>query len=92
MRPTSLGKVSIKRENKQPLGTRTDEWINIDVKEACSGKWYASVDNWQPNAAATPEPAQTAGTLQPQCPKRTSMTISPLMRPEFDGLALLDWV
>jgi len=39
------------------------------VKEARSGKWYASVDNWQPNAAATPEPAQTAGTPQPPMPE-----------------------
>ena len=63
-------KVSIKREELLSwLSTRTDEWINIDVKEARSGKWYASVDNWQPNAAATSEPDQTAGTPQPQMPE-----------------------
>ena len=63
-------KVSIKREELLSwLSTRTDEWINIDVKEARSGKWYASVDNWQPNAAATSEPAQTAGTPQPPMPE-----------------------
>ena len=63
-------KVSIKREELLSwLSTRTDEWINIDVKEARSGKWYASVDNWQPNAGATSEPAQTAGTPQPPMPE-----------------------
>lgn len=42
-------KVNIKREDLlQWLSARQDEWINIDIKEARSGKWYASVDNWQP--------------------------------------------
>ena len=30
------------------LGNRTDEWINIDVKEAKSGKWYAAVSTFKP--------------------------------------------
>ena len=43
-------KVNIKRNDLiQWLSARDDEWINIDIKEARSGKWYASVDNWQPN-------------------------------------------
>jgi hypothetical protein len=25
------------------------EWINIDVKEAKSGKWYAAVSTWKPD-------------------------------------------
>lgn len=25
-----------------------EEWINIDVKEARSGKWYAAVSNFKP--------------------------------------------
>ena len=25
-----------------------DEWVNIDVKEAKSGKWYAAVSTWKP--------------------------------------------
>ena len=65
-------KISIKREELLSwLSGRGDEWINIDVKEARSGKWYAAVDNWQPNAGANPntaamaEPAQTADTTTP---------------------------
>ena len=53
--------VSVKREEMLNwLSARGDEWINIDVKEARSGKWYAAVDNWQPNADAAPSAAVTA--------------------------------
>jgi hypothetical protein len=64
-------KISLKREELLNwLSSRNDEWINIDVKEARSGKWYAAVDNWQPNAAAAPpEPLATAGTTQPAMPE-----------------------
>ncbi|NCF33390.1 MAG: hypothetical protein GWP50_07445 [Proteobacteria bacterium] len=64
-------KISLKREELLSwLSSRNDEWINIDVKEARSGKWYAAVDNWQPNAAAPPpEPLATAGTPQPAIPE-----------------------
>lgn len=42
-------KVNIKREEMlQWLSARDDEWITLDIKEARSGKWYASVDNWKP--------------------------------------------
>jgi len=27
-----------------------EEWVNLDVKESQSGKWYASVNNWKPNS------------------------------------------
>jgi hypothetical protein len=30
------------------LSERSDEWVNIDVKEAKSGRWYASVNNFKP--------------------------------------------
>lgn len=26
-----------------------NEWVNLDVKEAKSGTWYAAVSNWKPN-------------------------------------------
>jgi hypothetical protein len=43
-------KVNIKREELLAwLAGRSDEWVSVDIKEARSGKWYASVDNWQPN-------------------------------------------
>lgn len=36
-----------------------EEWVNLDIKEAKSGKWYASVSTFKPNQAK-PEPAATA--------------------------------
>jgi len=32
------------------LQERDDEWVNIDVKEARSGKWYAAVNSYNPKA------------------------------------------
>jgi len=41
--------ISIKREDLvRWLDDRPDEWINIQVCEARSGKWYAEVDMWKP--------------------------------------------
>jgi hypothetical protein len=28
-----------------------DEWVNVDVKEARSGKWYAAVNTYKPKEA-----------------------------------------
>lgn len=32
-----------------------EEWLNIDVKEAKSGKWYAEVNTWKPKKESAPE-------------------------------------
>ena len=41
--------ISIKRaELGNWLRGKSDEWINIQVKESKTGKWYAEVDNWKP--------------------------------------------
>ena len=40
--------ISIKRRDLGNwLRAQTDDWINLDVKEAKSGKWYAEVNNWK---------------------------------------------
>lgn len=31
------------------LQSRDGEWINLDIKEGRSGKWYAAVDTWKPS-------------------------------------------
>ena len=50
-------RVNIKRKDLLLwLEGRSDEWISVDIKEARSGKWYASVDNWQPNANRDDQP------------------------------------
>jgi hypothetical protein len=43
-----------------------DEWVNIDVKQAKSGKWYAAVSNFKPKAKAEPQPE-----TRQQAPKKT---------------------
>ena len=41
--------ISIKRKDLGNwLRGKDDEWINIDVKEGKSGKWYAEVNDWKP--------------------------------------------
>jgi hypothetical protein len=38
-----------------------DEWVNIDVKVAKSGKWYAAVSNFKPKEKEAPEPRKVPG-------------------------------
>jgi hypothetical protein len=33
-----------------------DEWVNVDVKEARSGKWYAAVNTYKPKEAKPEKP------------------------------------
>jgi hypothetical protein len=41
--------ISIKREEFLAwLSERDGEWVNLDVKEAKSGKWYAAVNAYKP--------------------------------------------
>ena len=44
-----IGSLSIKREEMIAwLQGREGDWINVDMKEAKSGKWYAAVNTWKP--------------------------------------------
>jgi len=44
--------LSIKREELAAwLTGQTEEWINIQVCESKTGKWYAEVDTWKPKSA-----------------------------------------
>jgi hypothetical protein len=52
--------ISIKRKDLGNwLRQKDDEWINIDVKVAKSGKWYAEVSHWKP------KPKQDADITKP---------------------------
>ncbi len=45
------GSISIKREELiTSLSALDDEWINLDIKNSKKGEWYASINNWKPNA------------------------------------------
>ena len=41
--------VSIKRKELIDwLDGRSDDWVNVQIKESKGGKWYAQVDDWKP--------------------------------------------
>ena len=42
------------------LMVQSGDWLNVEVKEAKSGKWYAAVDNWKPNQAREENPRKAA--------------------------------
>ena len=43
-------KLNLKRQEVMEwLNSQTDEWVNLEIKEAQSGKWYAEVNTWKPN-------------------------------------------
>jgi hypothetical protein len=49
--------ISIKREELiEWLEQREGEWINLDVKEAKSGHWYAAVNTFKPKARDEQKP------------------------------------
>ncbi len=42
--------ISIKvTELQEFLSGKQTEWVNVDVKVSKGGKWYAEVNNWQPD-------------------------------------------
>jgi len=43
--------ISLKREDLISwLTEQKDEWINVQVCESKTGKWYAEVDTWKPKS------------------------------------------
>lgn len=40
--------------------TAGEEWVNVDVKAAKSGKWYAAVSNFKPKEKAAAKPSKGA--------------------------------
>ncbi len=59
-------KLSIKREEMISwLQSQTGEWINADIKESRAGKWYAAVDNWQPDQTRSAQPASDQNAPPP---------------------------
>lgn len=45
-----VGHLSLKREELITwLQQQNGEWVNVDLKIANSGKWYAQVDDWKPD-------------------------------------------
>lgn len=60
------GSISVKRaELIEFLNSKSDEWINIDLKVSKSGKAFAAVNNWKPEG-------QTQGLSTPSVSNNTS--------------------
>ena len=56
--------LSVKREQLIAwLQAREGEWVNLDVKEARSGKWYCAVNDWKPKESQPSRPVK--GCPQP---------------------------
>ena len=58
-----IASISIKREELiEWLSSKDGDWINLDVKEAKSGHWYASVNTFKPRQEQQePKPATQSG-------------------------------
>ena len=55
--------ISIKRKDLGNwLRGKSDDWINLDVKAAKSGKWYAEVNDWKPQARGDEPRGSGAGS------------------------------
>ena len=49
--------ISIKRKDLGNwLRGKDDDWINLDVKVSRKGKWYASVNTWEPDQSKVAAP------------------------------------
>jgi hypothetical protein len=67
-------RLSIKRQDLIAwLQGRDGDWINVEIKSAKSGKWYAAVDAWKPCAERQDKPA----------PKRAVPTPAPARNDPF---------
>lgn len=46
-----------------------EEWVNLDVKEARSGKWYAAVSTFKPKERKSePKQSKSAGDIEDDLP------------------------
>lgn len=60
------GSVSLKREEfMRWVSSQEGEWINLDVKEGKSGKWYAQVNDWKPSGGGGMPQMPTFNTPAP---------------------------
>lgn len=78
-----IAKLSIKREEMiEWLQGRSEEWINAEVKEAKSGKFYAAVDDWKPDGKGKPSGEQRGNS--------SSGRSKPAPSPQSDGFEDMD--
>jgi len=59
------GSISIKRaELIEFLNSKSDEWINIDLKVGKSGKAFAAVNTWKPEGQTQGQPKSSMGNIE----------------------------
>lgn len=74
-------RLSIKREELIAwLGARNDDWVNVEIKESQSGKWYAAVDSWNPDR----QRAGSGRSERSAPPRQQRATPAPAPRPADD--------
>ena len=57
------GSISIKRADLiKWLNSKSDEWINLDLKVGKSGKAYAAINTWKPETTSSSLPTPSAVT------------------------------
>jgi len=57
------GSISIKRADLiKWLNSKSDEWINLDLKVGKSGKAYAAINTWKPETTSKSLPTPSAVT------------------------------
>lgn len=57
------GSLSIKRADLiKWLSSKSDEWINLDLKVGKSGKAYAAINTWKPETTSSSLPTPSAVT------------------------------
>jgi len=57
------GSLSIKRADLiKWLNSKSDEWINLDLKVGKSGKAYAAINTWKPETTSKSLPTPSAVT------------------------------
>jgi single-stranded DNA-binding protein len=73
-------KLSIKpQELAEWLQGKAGEWVNIDVKVSKSGKPYAAVDSWKPEAQSR-QPAPSRPPARAPAPQRPQAAPAPAPR------------
>lgn len=57
--------LSMRRQQlMQWLHDQNGEWVNVDIKQAQSGKWYAAVNDWSADETQKPKPSRAPAKAQ----------------------------
>lgn len=85
------GSISIKREELITwLSGLNDEWVNLDIKVSkTTGKWYAQINEWKPNAGKESDEWQKAKEILSPAQQITGQE-NPPTHADTDGIEIED--